>query len=131
MAMAAAKPLPLSTPTTLETIGGQPQLFVYGRNGQLLNLPPILQNRAGPHGGELWTFTGSGIASFSGFTSPIDSMGQGNGPLPNPWGIAEVSFTPASTPEPTSLFLAGLGALGLAARLGWRRIRRVAQPIEE
>ena len=109
---------------SLEIIG-QIVPRVYGSNGQLLNLVPDLQSSPGLHGGEVWTFSGTGIASFSGLTVPIDPMGQG-GPLPNPWGIAEVSFTPASAPEPSSLVLAGLGALGMATRLGWRRFRQLA-----
>jgi hypothetical protein len=39
------------------------------------------------------------------------------------WGVAEVSFKLDHAPEPSSLVLAGLGALGLSARFGWRRTR--------
>src|SRR5581483_7388442 len=105
-----------SNPTTvsslsMEVLGnlGFP-LNVYGLNGQQLNLFPVLQSHPGPHGGQVWTFAGSGIASFSGFIPTADG-------LPNPsWGVAGISFTPASAPEPSSLVLAGLGALGLVAR---------------
>jgi hypothetical protein len=121
-----------SNPTTVSSLSveiiGRPGLTmgVYGLNGQPLNLLPVLQSSPGPHGGLIWTYTGAGIASFSGFTAVMDPPGSGY-PLPNAsWGIAEMSFTPTSTPEPSSLVLAGLGALGLAARFGWRRVRAIA-----
>ncbi len=116
-----------SNPTTISSLSVEVlgknlgfMLSVYGPNAQQLNLLPVLQSHPGPHGGQVWTFTGSGIASFSGIIPTADG-------LPNPsWGVAEISFTPSSAPEPSSLVLAGLGALGMATRLGWRRIRRVA-----
>lgn len=108
---------------TVETLG-HPMLSVYGRNGLPLNITPVLQSRPGPNGGQEWTFTGSGIWSFSALMVPppvVSGMGNSFNPA---WGIASVSFTmPAGqTPEPSSLVLAGLGALGVAARFGWRRV---------
>jgi hypothetical protein len=111
-------------PTTVSSLSvevislssGTPGLGVNGLNGGALNnILPVLQNMPGPHGGQVWTFTGSGISAIQVAASAT----------PGTWGIAEISFTPASAPEPSSLLLAGLGALGLATRLGWRRIRRV------
>lgn len=71
----------------------------------------------GPHGGHLYTLRGGGIRAF---TVSVPEL-----PAPEPnypaWGVAGVSF--ATNPEPSSLLLAGLGALGLAARFGWRRRR--------
>ncbi len=93
---------------------------VAGFNGQPLNLNPRISSIPG---GQLWAFSGAGISSFT-VTPPLD-------PLPNnsstpAWGVSGISFTPSSAPEPSSLVLAGLGALGLATRVGWRRSRRVA-----
>jgi len=111
-----------SNPTTvsslsLDLIGNPsaPTLWVDGLNRQSLNIVPVLQSTPGPDGGQVWTFTGPGIASFGVMA-----------PLGGPWGVSEVSFSPATAPEPTSLVLAGLGALGLAARFGWRRVRMLA-----
>lgn len=70
----------------------------------------------------------------------LPSAAQGGPPMtiggytftanPNAAGsiIADVQVSQASagTPEPSSLVLAGLGALGLAVRSGWRRSRRIA-----
>ncbi len=97
---------------TISLSSGTPGLGVDGLNGGALNnIVPVLQNTPGPHGGQVWTFTGTGISAV--WVAASDTPGT--------WGIAEISFTPASAPEPSSLVLAGLGALGLATRLGWRR----------
>jgi|SRR5579884_3090764 len=95
---------------------------VAGFNGQPLNITPSISSISD---GQIWTFSGAGISSFT-VTPPVD-------PLPNnsstpAWGISGISFAPSSatTPEPSSLVLAGLGALGLATRLGRRRRLRVA-----
>ncbi len=102
---------------TISLSSGTPGLWVDGLNGGALNnIVPVLQNTPGPHGGQVWTFTGSGISA----------IGVAASPTPGTWGVAEISFTPASAPEPSSLVLAGLGALGLATRLGWRRRRQLA-----
>lgn len=100
-------------------VGSQPfGVNVYGNNGQLLNIAPIVQQTSS---GQTWTFTGADITSFSAF--------QNNNNTPStPWGVASVSFTPAtaSAPEPSTLALAGIGLLGLATRFGWRHRRHVA-----
>lgn len=113
-------------PTTVSslTVGilGSPSASVsvygYGPNGRLLYLTPHIQSIAGVQD---WTFTGPGIGSFFAAQSATNSQ---------PWGVAEVSLTPAPTPEPapepTGLILAGLGALGMVTRLGWRRVRSIA-----
>ena len=99
---------------TVETIG-DPKLSVLGRSGHPLPIAPVLQSDPGPHGGEVWKFTGSGISSFYAIGPSTDP--QTGQTMPNPaWGIAEVSFAPNSSPEPSSLVLAALGALGLAGR---------------
>jgi hypothetical protein len=89
-------------------------MHVYGDNGQMLHITPLIGYIAGL---QEWVFTGPGISSFS--VAPITTSSPS-------WGIEDVSFSKATTPEPSSLVLAGLGALGLATRLGWRRSRRVA-----
>ncbi|HTU18692.1 MAG TPA: PEP-CTERM sorting domain-containing protein [Gemmataceae bacterium] len=110
------------TPTTvssltLHTFGltGTPDLVVDSSYGSQLNIIPVLQS--GPGGSQVWTFTGPGIGPFG--ISPSASQ-------TGPWGISEISFTPTPLPEPSSLVLAGLGALGLTTRFGWRRSRMAA-----
>jgi hypothetical protein len=115
-------------PTTVSSLSvaivGHPLLTinVYGANGQLLNIAPQIGFLANS---QVWTFTGPGISSFSTVEAAIDPPGNVN-PV---WGVSGVSFAVASTPEPSSLVLVGLGALGLAARLGWRRFRTIAGPL--
>jgi PEP-CTERM motif-containing protein len=91
---------------------GDAEVSINGLHNEILHITPIISSSAGA---QVWTFNAPGISSFS--TTP---------PTSGQWGIAEVTFTTASAPEPTSVLLAGLGALGLATRLGWRRSRRVA-----
>ncbi len=116
------------SPTTVSSLTveilGNPSLSmsVYGLNGQSLNIAPLIRSIAGA---ENLTFTGPGISSFSAAGVP-PSDGAHPATNPSPWGVASVSFTPATTPEPSSLVLAGLGALGMTTRLGWRRRRRIA-----
>ncbi len=98
-------------------ISGPPNLWVDGLKGQWLNIVPVMQSTPGPDGGQVWTFTGPGISAFGVLASPSTT---------GPWGVSEVSFTPATAPEPSSLVLAGLGTLGLVARFAWRRTRWVA-----
>lgn len=107
---------------TLDIVGhlGAPRFSVGGYNGMPLNITPVLQNTLGPDGGQMWRVSGSGIYSVY-----VSSTGSDS-----PWGVSEVSFSPAAASEPSTFILAGLGALGLAARLGWRRSRRIAQPVE-
>lgn len=92
-------------------------VYGYGPNGHLLNITPSVGSIAGEQD---WTFTGPGIGSFYATQDATSS---------SPWGMAAVSLTPAPTPEPLpepgSLVLAGLGALGLATRVVWRRIFQI------
>ncbi|HTU18299.1 MAG TPA: PEP-CTERM sorting domain-containing protein [Gemmataceae bacterium] len=107
---------PLSpSSVTFDLIGnpGTPKFNVGGYNGMPLSITPVLQSTPGADGGQLWTVTGTGIYSVY-----VSSTANNS-----PWGVSEVSFTTASAPEPSSLVLAGLGALGLATRFGWRRVR--------
>jgi|SRR5579884_1132105 len=94
------------------TILGGAGVSVYGLHNQILNIAPSISSTADA---QVWTFNAPGISSFS--TIP---------PISGQWGVAEVTFTPASAPEPSSLVLAGLGALGLATRLRWRCFRPFA-----
>jgi hypothetical protein len=76
-------------------------------------------NHTGPHGGTLLTVNAVGISAFT-ITPPLLPLAF---PQPQPWGVAEVAFTPAPhAPEPGTLLLALLGALGLA--VGSRQRRR-------
>jgi hypothetical protein len=111
---------------TVETIGnpGFFSMHVYGRTGPYvpLNITPVVQSIPGTNDERLWTFTGAGIWSFSASVVPPPGYAHGL-PINAPWGVAAVSFAPPAgdTPEPSTLVLAGLGALGLTARFGWRR----------
>jgi len=113
---------------TVETVGnlGFLSLGVIGRNGLPLNIAPVVQSVPGSNGEEIWTFTGSGIWGFYAALPPGEAVPAHE--TDSTWGVAAVSFTPPAgqTPEPSSLLLAGLGALGLAARFGWRRLRLAA-----
>lgn len=118
---------------TVETIGspGFLSMHVYGRNGPYvpLNITPVVQSIPGTDNEKLWKFTGAGIWSFSISVVPPPGFGEPALVTNSPWGVAAVSFAepPGYSPEPSSLVLAGLGVLGLAARLGWRRAcRRIA-----
>lgn len=105
---------------TMEIIGRGVGVSFYNPNGGLLGTATA--GGIGPHGGQLYTFTGSDIRSFDVFAPIIDPIP--NAPPPNPaWGVAEISFGTLHAPEPSSFVLAGLGVLGLAARFGWRRLR--------
>lgn len=111
------------SPTTVSSLSvdivGHPWLMinVYGRNGQQLDITPVIGSLAGA---QVWTFTGAGISSFSTVEAVMDPPG-----LVNPaWGVASVSVTLAAAPEPSSLVLAALGALGLAARCVCARAAR-------
>jgi hypothetical protein len=109
---------------TLEIIGRPVTVDFFNAQGQLLSIAAL--GGTGPHGGQLYTFSGSGVSSFSVFAPVIDPPPGAASPTMaiNPvWGVAEISFTLAHAPEPSSLLLAGLGALGLAARYGRRRAR--------
>lgn len=112
---------------TVETIGnpGFLSLHVYGQYGPYvpLNITPVVQSIPGTNDERLWKFTGSGIWSFSASVAPPPGYAHPGMAINAPWGVAAVSFAPPAgdTPEPSSLVLAGLGALGMAARFGWRR----------
>jgi hypothetical protein len=112
---------------TLEILGRPVGVDLFNAQGQLMGAASL--GGTGLHGGRLYTFTGSGISSFSVFAPVIDPPPGAASPTMaiNPaWGVAEVSFTPAHAPEPSSLILAGLGALGVVGRFGWRRFRMAA-----
>jgi hypothetical protein len=93
-------------------LSGNQTVSVNG-NGQLTSIVP-----AAGGSGQVWTFTGTNITGFS-VSPPLSGSA---------WGVASISFTPttATAPEPSSLVLAGLGSLGLAARRRWRRVPVVA-----
>jgi hypothetical protein len=105
---------------TLEIIGRPVGVNLLGSGGQFLG--SATQSGVGPHGGELYTFTGSGITSFQ-VDAPVIDPGPGVMAINPAWGVAGVSFTPSNTPEPTSFLLAGMGGVGLVLRLGWRRLQ--------
>ena len=113
---------------TVETVGnlGFLSLGVFGRNGLPLNIVPVVQSVPGSNGEEIWRFTGSGIYGIYAAIPPGTAVPAHE--TDSAWGVASVSFTPPTgqTPEPSSLVLAGLGALGLAVRFGWRQLRMAA-----
>ena len=116
------------TPTTvssvtLEILGRPVTVDLFNAQGHLMGTASL--GGMGLHGGQLYTFTGSGISSFS-VVAPVIVPPRGAMAINPVWGVAEVSFTPAHTPEPSSLVLAGLGALGVAVRFRWRRVRLAA-----
>jgi hypothetical protein len=122
----------VATSLSVEIIGRQDVgIWVTYANSKVpVGIPAWIATTPEPNGGVLYTFpTGPGITSFSIF-APILDPPIGAYPASmtiNPtWGVAEVSATIDSAPEPSSLVLAGLGALALAARLGRRRARKVA-----
>jgi hypothetical protein len=101
---------------TLEIMGAPVSVDAWTSRGQALG--SVGPDRIGPHGGNLYTISGGGISSFDVFV-PVMDPPDTNYPA---WGLAAVSFS--NNPEPSSLVLAGLGALGLAAQLAWRRTCR-------
>ena len=122
--LATRNPMTVSS-LTVTTIGnpGSLSLAVFGRNPQPLNITPLVQSIPGSNGEETWTFTGSGIYGFTASEAVIDAPGLGKMPVNPAWGVAAISFTPSigQSPEPSSLVLAALGALGLAGRFRRRR----------
>jgi hypothetical protein len=98
---------------SLELLGSRGIVDFFNTSDRLLGTGKL--SGIGPHGGFLYTFTNPDIQSFSipAFT------GEGGQAYPA-WGptgaVAQISFTSSSSPEPSSLVLAALGALGLAGR---------------
>lgn len=121
-----------ATSLALEIIGQQNLAIsvTYAGSKVPVAIPTSGRIASEANGGVLYTIpAGPGITSFSIYAPPpILPPGQAHpAALINPaWGVASVSFTTATAPEPSSLVLAGLGALGLAARRRWRRVPTVA-----
>ncbi|MGH7174376.1 MAG: PEP-CTERM sorting domain-containing protein [Gemmataceae bacterium] len=114
---ASSNPMTVSSLSVdVMNLSGIPTVSVNG-DGQLSSIVPTYNVGPGASVSEVWTFTGTDINGFS--ISPPSTGGA--------WGVTGVAFTPttATAPEPSSLVLAGLGALGLAARWRWRRVRAV------
>lgn len=99
--------------TMLEIVGAP--VTVNAFNSHWKELGSVGPDGIGPHGGNLYAFSGGNISAFS-VSVPVEAPSDANYPQ---WGIAAVSFM--NNPEPSGLVLAGLGALGFAARFGWRR----------
>ena len=112
-----SKPTSVSS-VTLEIVGAS--VAVEAANSRWQWWGSVGPNGIGPHGGHLYTLSGGGISAFS-VIVPVSDPPDINYPA---WGVAAVSFTTTNNPEPSSLILAGLGALGVAARFGWPRLRR-------
>jgi hypothetical protein len=108
-----------STPMTVSSLtlevmgGGSFEVSALAANGNLIR-SEMSPTGTGPNGGELYAINDPGVRSFdvvrSGLPANSGSLSYA------PWGISEVSFTRATAPEPGSLVLAVLGALGLATR---------------
>ncbi len=71
----------------------------------------------GPHGGEMYTYSGGNASAFSIFIPIMDGMPYNDYP---PWGIAEISSV--ATPEPSTLLLASMGLLATILSF---RVKRV------
>ena len=125
-AWSGAQLVPAGSPTlrttsavTLEIIGRPVTVNFFGAAGQLLGTASATPSFLGPHGGALYSFSGSGISSFQVFAPVIDPP-PGAMAINPAWGVAGISVTSANTPEPSSLVLAGIGGLGLVLRRRWR-----------
>lgn len=118
----------VATSLSLDIIGRQNiGIWVtYAHTSTPVAIPASIAVASAPNGGTVYTLpAGPGITSFSIFAPiPVDPPMSGN----PEWGVAGVSFALASAPEPSSLVLAGLGVLGMAARFGWRRTRGALVP---
>lgn len=101
---------------SLEIMGnGYRAVQVYNSRWQMLGF--AMPEGMGPHGGELYAYSGGNISAFS---VVVPTMDPPDTYYP-PWGVAQVSFV--STPEPSGLVLAGLGTVGLVLT-GLRRAAR-------
>jgi hypothetical protein len=101
---------------SLEIMGnGFRAVQVYNSRWQMLGF--AMPEGMGPHGGELYAYSGGNIGAFS---VVVPTMDPPDTYYP-PWGVAQVSYV--STPEPSGLVLAGLGTLGIVLT-GLRRAAR-------
>ncbi len=103
-------------------------LALYDLDGNLIG-NPWETSGPGPHGGVVVAAELPGIAEFQAYRF-INSTGE-----TNPWGVAQVEFgtsnaapPPITTPEPSGLALAALGAAGLALAY-WRGKIRQARSV--
>jgi hypothetical protein len=102
---------------TLKIVGAPVAVNWYNSHGQALG---SVTHVGGPlfHGGDLYTWKGGGVSMFS-VSVPAQTPTDNNYPA---WGVAEVSFV--TSPEPSSLVLAALGAAGAALRFGRKHLKQ-------
>lgn len=100
----------------LEIVGSRGTgVYVFNRQWQTIGFAnPV---GTGPHGGEIYTYSGGNASAFSIFVPIADGMPYNDYP---PWGIAEISFI--ATPEPSALLLAALGFLAYILSFRLKRV---------